>query len=234
MRLEHGLPETQAPARRGRTRHLFARRRQGQPVAARAQPQHPGAGGRAWPAVAGPRHPPGAPDALRRLRRRTRPPHALRGSRTAARAQDAGRRRIGHPVYRTQSHPRLAVADAVPGAHGRSPSAGARGGRTRHHGHPARSAARRTHRRHGLRRPHAVRRRRHRDPAPRAPARRHGLSQGSPPSWPTAAPPSSTSANTRSPPAPSVPRSRCAWPKPWAPPARPNRWSACAARIWTR
>ena len=83
---------------------LLARGGSGQPVAARAQPQHPGPGNRAGPAAARPRHAPATPDRLRRLRRGARAPHAPRRDRATARTQAHARRRIRQPQHRPESH----------------------------------------------------------------------------------------------------------------------------------
>ena len=126
MRSNYGFPEAQAPARRGRTRHVLARGGSGQPVAARAQPQHPGPGNRAGPAAARPRHAPATPDRLRRLRRGARAPHAPRRDRATARTQAHARRRIRQPQHRPESHSGLVAAVSPAGPYDGAPSAGAR------------------------------------------------------------------------------------------------------------
>ena len=121
MRSNYGFPEAQAPARRGRTRHVLARGGSGQPVAARAQPQHPGPGNRAGPAAARPRHAPATPDRLRRLRRGARAPHAPRRDRATARTQAHARRRIRQPQHRPESHSGLVAAVSPAGPYDGAP-----------------------------------------------------------------------------------------------------------------
>ena len=105
----------------------FSRAAEGQPVAARAQPQHPGPGNRAGPAAARPRHAPATPpDRLRRLRRGARAPHAPRRDRATARTQAHARRRIWQPQHRPESHSGLVAAVSPAGPYDGAPSAGAR------------------------------------------------------------------------------------------------------------
>ena len=92
----------------------------------RAQPQHPGPGNRAGPAAARPRHAPATPDRLRRLRRGARAPHAPRRDRATARTQAHARRRIRQPQHRPESHSGLVAAVSPAGPYDGAPSAGAR------------------------------------------------------------------------------------------------------------